>query len=58
MDPIWSPDGSQIMFLLNPISDRFAHPQNVLYVMRADGTGLTPLIDSPDFKSSPEWWLP
>jgi Tol biopolymer transport system component len=58
IDPIWSPDGSQIMFMLDPISDRFTHPNNVLYVMRSDGTGLTKLIDTPDFKSSPEWWSP
>jgi Tol biopolymer transport system component len=58
IDPIWSPDGSQIMFMLDPISDRFTHPNNALYVMRSDGTGLTKLIDTPDFKSSPEWWSP
>jgi Tol biopolymer transport system component len=56
IDPIWSPDGSQIMFMLDPISNRFAHPTNVLYVMRSDGTGLTPLIRGSNFKSSPEWW--
>jgi Tol biopolymer transport system component len=58
IDPIWSPDGTQIMFMLDPVSDRFTHPDNVLYVMRSDGTGLTKLIDTPDFKSSPEWWSP
>jgi Tol biopolymer transport system component len=58
IDPIWSPDGSQIMFMLDPISDRFTHPNNALYVMRSDGTGLTKLIDTRDFKSSPEWWSP
>ena len=56
IDPIWSPDGTQIMFMLDPISDRFDHPDNALYVMRSDGTGPTKLIDTPDFKSSPEWW--
>ena len=54
MDPIWSPDASQIIFLLDPISDQFTHPNNVLYVMRSDGTALTKLIDTSDFKSSPE----
>jgi Tol biopolymer transport system component len=58
IDPIWSPDGSQIMFMLDPISDRFSHPNNALSVMRSDGTGITKLIDTPTFKSSPEWWLP
>ena len=58
IDPIWSPDGTQIMFMLDPVSDRFTHPNNGLYVMRSDGTRLTKLIDTPDFKSSPEWWAP
>ena len=58
IDPIWSPDGSQIMFMLDPISDRFKHPANALYVIQADGSGVTKLIDTPDFKSSPEWWSP
>jgi hypothetical protein len=46
------------MFMLDPISDRFAHPDNALYVMRSEGTGLTKLIDTVDFNSSPEWWSP
>ena len=58
IDPVWSPDGRQIMFMLDPISDRFDHPKNAIYVMRSDGTSLTKLIDTPDFKSSPEWWSP
>lgn len=58
IDPTWSPDGSQIMFMLDPISDRFMHPDNVVCVIRADGRDLTTVIDTPDFKSSPEWWSP
>ena len=27
IDPVWSPDGRQIMFMLDPISDRFDHPE-------------------------------
>ena len=46
------------MFMLDPISDRFDHPKNALYLMRSDGSGLTKLIDTPDFKSSPEWRSP
>lgn len=56
IDPVWSPDGTQIMFVLHPINDRFQHLPNVLYVMRADGTSLTRLIATPDFKGSLEWW--
>jgi Tol biopolymer transport system component len=58
IDPIWSPDGSQIMFMLDPISDRFTHPNNYLYVVRSDGTGLTQLIGYSEFMNSPEWWAP
>jgi Tol biopolymer transport system component len=54
--PTWSPDGRQIMFALNPTNDAFTHPENGLYVIRADGTGLTLVIGTPDFKSQPEWW--
>jgi hypothetical protein len=48
----------RFMFVLDPISDRFTHPNNVLCVIRSDGTGPTKLIDTPDFKNSPEWWYP
>ena len=54
--PTWSPDGSQILFMLNPTSDSFVHDPNALYVVDADGGGLTPVIAGPGFKSTPEWW--
>jgi Tol biopolymer transport system component len=54
--PVWSPDGSQIMFSLNPIADWFAHPKNGIYVISADGSGLTEVIGSSDFKGMVEWW--
>jgi len=56
IDPTWSPDGDMIMFMLDPVADRFTHPSNAIYVVRTDGTGLTRLIDTADFKSAPEWW--
>lgn len=55
ISPSWSPDGSMILFSLDPTPDSFAHPANTLYVMFADGTGLTPLITSNDFKRNPDW---
>jgi Tol biopolymer transport system component len=56
IQPTWSPDGSQIMFALDPIANAFIHPQNGLYVIHADGSGLTLVIGGADFKSQPEWW--
>jgi Tol biopolymer transport system component len=58
IDPVWSPDGTMIMFALDPGNDRFEHPPNVVSVIRADGSDLTTVIDTLDFKSSLEWWLP
>ncbi len=54
---VWSPDGSQIMFSLDPISDTFQHPEtNAVYAIYADGTGLTLVADDPGFKGVSEWW--
>ena len=55
ISPSWSPDGSMILFSLDPTPDSFEHPANMLYVMYADGTGLTPLITTNDFKRNPDW---
>ena len=54
--PTWSPDGSQILFALNPTNDWFIHEPNGLYVIDADGSDLTLVIGGSDFKSSPERW--
>ena len=53
--PTWSPSGDQIMFALDPIADAYSHPVNALYVINADGSGLTPVITTPDFKREPDW---
>jgi Tol biopolymer transport system component len=53
--PTWSPDGSKVMFGLDPTPDPFAHPVNGLYVIDADGGGLTLVIGSKDFKREPSW---
>lgn len=55
ISPTWSPSGDQIMFALDPIADAYSHPVNALYVINADGTGLTPVIETPDFKREPDW---
>jgi Tol biopolymer transport system component len=47
--PAWSPDGSQVMFVLDPSPSHTLAP-NGIYVINADGAGLTPVIESPDHK--------
>jgi Tol biopolymer transport system component len=53
--PTWSPDGSVIMFALDPTDDQFAHPANGLYVIRADGSDLTLVLGGNNFKREPVW---
>ncbi len=53
--PTWSPDGSMIMFALDPTPDPFEHPVNGLYVIRADGSGLTKVLGGRNFKREPVW---
>ena len=53
--PNWSPDGSQIIFTIDQ-SPAWGAP-NVLYVIDADGTGLRPIIDTPDIKGE-AYWVP
>ena len=49
--PTWSPDGSMIMFALDPSPNPFSHPPNGLFVMRSDGRGgLQQVIGGDDFK--------
>ena len=56
IQPSWSPDGTQVLFALDPGNDQFTHPYNGLYVANVDGTGLQLVNGSEDFKSQPEWW--
>jgi TolB protein len=45
-NPVWSPDGSLIAFVGNLTIDDYS-PDDALYVMRPDGTGVTPIADAP-----------
>jgi Tol biopolymer transport system component len=56
ISPTWSPDGSQILFALDPTNEEFTHPDNTFDVIHADGTDLQQVIGTPDFKRWPEWW--
>jgi Tol biopolymer transport system component len=55
LTPTWSPDGARIMFSIDPSADEFSHPDNGLYTMNADGTGLNLVIGGPDFKREGDW---
>lgn len=56
--PTWSPDGSQILFALNPVADYFTHPTNAFYVANADGSEPRKTLEDADFKREAEWFLP
>jgi len=45
-DPVWSPDGRLVAFVGNLAVDDYS-PEDALYVMRPDGTGVMPLADAP-----------
>jgi Tol biopolymer transport system component len=47
--PRWSPDGTRIAFTANPKG------QYDIFVMSADGTGLSALVDSPADETEPAW---
>jgi Tol biopolymer transport system component len=52
-DPNWSPDGSKIVFT-SCVDDFNACPED-LYVMNADGSGLTVLQGTPAAERVPDW---
>lgn len=53
-DPAWSPDGLRILF--TGLACRFSGCTSTgLFVMNADGTGLTPLTTGPDYYAD---WRP
>jgi TolB protein len=48
-DPVWSPDGSQILFL----SERSGRPE--LYSMQVDGSGLRQVTNMPGLRGRGDW---
>ena len=47
--PVWSPDGKRIAFYSDMSGDR------EVYVMNADGSGITRLTNSPGVDEDPDW---
>lgn len=54
LTPTWSPDGTQVMFVLQPQVLGGLAPSS-LYVINADGTGLKLAIGDNTFKREPSW---
>jgi hypothetical protein len=54
--PVWSPDGSEIMFQIDATNDAFEHPDNAIYAINADGTALRLAIDQSDRIGVTDWW--
>jgi WD40-like Beta Propeller Repeat len=55
--PTWSPDGKKIMFALikkSALNTPGLQP-NKLCVIDEDGKGFAVVLDTPDFKSQPDW---
>ena len=51
-NPVWSPDGNQLVFSSNRTGDGWAH----LYIMPANGTGQAQLLLPSDFDDSATSW--
>jgi Tol biopolymer transport system component len=47
-NPVWSRDGTLIAFVGNMAVDDYS-PEDALYVMCPDGTGVTPIADAPRY---------
>jgi Tol biopolymer transport system component len=48
---VWSPDGSMILF-----ADSGMGSNDDLYVMRANGTGVTQITNTPQWESAAVWF--
>ena len=56
LSPTWSPDGRYIMVAVDPSGTFSANnPPNTLAVIRADGSALTSVVKTPDYKVGPDW---
>jgi Tol biopolymer transport system component len=54
-DPAWSPDGTRIAFVTTRNPGEMGLPNEDVYVMNADGTGLLQLTDCTCYDNEPSW---
>jgi Tol biopolymer transport system component len=54
--PVWSPDGKNILFALDPTNDQFTHPTNALWQTRADGSHPQLVLGGANFNRQIEGW--
>jgi Tol biopolymer transport system component len=55
LDPAWSPDGTRLAFVTTRNPGQFGLPNEDIYVMDRDGTGLIQLTDYAGFDNEPAW---
>jgi Tol biopolymer transport system component len=59
LSPVWSPDGTKILFAMDPDNDEFEHHPNFFVVMPADG-GADPVrvqgTPAGSFSRWPTWF--
>jgi Tol biopolymer transport system component len=53
--PDWSPDGTRLVFISPCIQEQEEYPGAALYIIHADGSGLTPVIGSRNGDYDPDW---
>jgi TolB protein len=51
----WSPDGTRIAFVSTRDPGGFGLPNEEIYVMQADGSGVVRVTDDPAFDTEPAW---
>jgi Tol biopolymer transport system component len=53
--PTWSPSGMQLVFISPCNANKESYPGSGLFIMNADGSGLSPLPSSPAGDFDPDW---
>ena len=53
--PAWSPDGTQIVFSVNPIPDDYEHRPNALAVIETDGGNYREIVRDDEFRRETTW---
>jgi len=54
--PVWSPDGSKILFTVSSYDLKKGKSNREIYLIRADGSGLRRMTRCAETDTSPNWW--